>query len=53
MSRTSLTDLAAITTWGATYDGIRLVRAVRPGAIETAEQEAFLKEWAVQNRLNS
>lgn len=34
-------------------EAIRLVRAVRPGAIETAEQEAFLQHWAVQNRLHS
>lgn len=27
---------------------MRLVRAVRPGAIETTEQEAFLQNWLVQ-----
>ena len=33
-------------------EAIRLVRAVRPGAIETAEQDTFLQEWARQNRSN-
>lgn len=30
-------------------EAMRLVRAVRPGAIETPEQEAFLKNWAVKS----
>lgn len=37
----------------AADETIRLVRAVRPGAIETSEQEAFLREWVAQKRLES
>ncbi|MGH8055343.1 MAG: cyclin-dependent kinase inhibitor 3 family protein [Stenotrophomonas sp.] len=34
---------------GVPDEAMRLVRSVRPGAIETREQEVFLQRWGAQN----